>query len=235
MPSTPTLVLVHGAWHGPWAWRRLVDELPDLDVRTVALPSAGLDPTGLGDLRADAAAVRTAVGAVDGPVLVCAHSYGGAPAGEGLAGLPSVIGIVYLCAFQLDIGESLLGAVGGVPPSWWDVHEEAGYVDPLRPTEVFYTDVDADTAVGAVARLGHQSLAALGQPLLRAAWRTIPSTYIVCERDAVIPVPAQEAMAERSGRVLRMPTSHSPFLSRPAQLAGILRAELAVSRARVGR
>jgi hypothetical protein len=48
----------------------------------------------------------------------------------------------------------------------------------------------------------------------------------VCERDAAIPVFVQESMAERSGRVLRMPTSHSPFLSRPAQLAGILRAEM---------
>jgi pimeloyl-ACP methyl ester carboxylesterase len=235
MPSAPTLVLVHGAWHGPWAWRRLVDELPDLDVRTVALPSVGLDPIGLGDLRADAATVRHTVEAVDGPVLVCAHSYGGAPAGEGLAGLRNVIGIVYLCAFQLDIGESLLGSVGGAPPNWWDVHEEAGYVDPLRPAEVFYDDVHADIARGAVARLRHQSLAALGQPLVRAAWRTIPSTYIVCERDAAIPVWVQEAMAERAGRVLRMPTSHSPFLSRPAQLAGVLRAELAASTAPVAR
>ena len=33
-------------------------------------------------------------------------------------------------------------------------------------------------------------------------------------------------MADRADRVLRIPTSHSPFLSRPAQLAGILRAEL---------
>jgi hypothetical protein len=38
-------------------------------------------------------------------------------------------------------------------------------------------------------------------------------------------------MAQRSQRVLRMPTSHSPFLSRPAELAALLRAELAAATA----
>lgn len=232
MATAPTLVLVHGAWHGPWAWRRLVDELADLDVRTVALPSVGPDPTALGDLYTDAEAVRAAVAVVDGPVIVCAHSYGGVPVTEGLVGLPNVVGLVYLCAFQLDVGESVLSAVGGTTPSWWDMHRAEGYVDALRPFETFYADVRPHTARGAVARLGHQSLAAFEQPLRHAAWRTVPSTYVVCERDAAVPVVAQEMMAERAGRVLRIPTSHSPFLSRPAQLAGILRAELmAVGRA----
>jgi pimeloyl-ACP methyl ester carboxylesterase len=235
MAPAPTLVLVHGAWHGPWVWRRLVEELSDLDVRTVALPSVGPDPAALGDLRTDAEAVRAAVTLVDGPVLVCAHSYGGMPATEGLAGMRNVVGLVYLSAFQLDIGESLLGAVGVNAPSWWDVHRTEGYVDALRPAEVFYEDVHPETARAAIDRLGHHSLAAFAQPLTRAAWRTIPSTYVVCERDAAIPVVAQETMAERAGRVLRMPSSHSPFLSRPAQLAGVLRAELAVSRAALSR
>ena len=226
MTPVPTLVLVHGAWHGPWAWRRLVEELADLDVRAVTLPSAGQDRSALGDLHSDAEAVRAAVTLVDGPVVVCAHSYGGVPVTEALAGVPNVAALVYLCAFQLDVGESVLSAVGGTTPSWWDVHRAEGYVDPLRPFEVFYADVRPHTARGAVARLGHQALAAFEQPLTRAAWRTVPSTYVVCERDAAISVVAQEVMAERADRVLRMPTSHSPFLSRPAQLAGVLRAEL---------
>jgi pimeloyl-ACP methyl ester carboxylesterase len=226
--SMPTLVLVHGAWQGPWVWHRLAEELPDVDLRTVALPSVGRDPAVLGDMYADAAAVRAVVDAIDGPVLVCAHAYGAAPATEGLAGLPNVVGLVYLCGFQLDIGESLIEAVGGAPPSWWDVHETEGFVDPLRPAELLYADVDPGATRGAVARLGHQALAALHQRLTHAAWRTIPSTYVVCERDDAIPLWVQESMAERASRVLRMGAAHAPFLSRPAQLAGVLRAELAV-------
>lgn len=30
----PTLVLVHGAWHGPWCWEGLIERLPGLAVRT---------------------------------------------------------------------------------------------------------------------------------------------------------------------------------------------------------
>ncbi|HLU58317.1 MAG TPA: alpha/beta hydrolase [Pseudonocardia sp.] len=230
MGSAPTLVLVHGAWHGPWAWRRLVEELTDLDVRTVALPSVGPDPRALGDMHTDAEAVRAAIAVVDGPVVVCAHAYGGMPVTQAAAGIGNVVGLVYVCGFQLDVGESILSAVGGRVPSWWDVHRSEGYVDPLRPFETFYADVRAHPARGAVARLAHQSLVAFEQPLTRAAWRTIPSTYVVCERDAAIPVVAQELMAERADRVLRMPTSHAPFLSRPAQLAGVLRAELLAAR-----
>jgi pimeloyl-ACP methyl ester carboxylesterase len=229
MPPTATVLLVHGAWHGPWMWGALVREMPDVDVRTVALPSCGRDPAALGDLHADAAAVRSAAAAIHGPVLVCAHSYGGVPATEGAADLSNVVGLVYLCAFQLDVGESLAGAAGGAPPGWWDVHAAEGYVDAQRPLEVFYADVDEAVARDAIMRLGHQSLVSFGQQVTKAAWRTIPSTYVVCEQDRAVPVEAQEAMAQRAGRVLRMPSSHSPFLSRPAQLAGILRAELATS------
>jgi pimeloyl-ACP methyl ester carboxylesterase len=226
---TATVLLVHGAWHGPWVWGALARELSDVEVRTVALPSVGRDPAALGDMHADAAAIRAAVEEIHGPVLVCAHSYGGVPATEGVADLSNVVGLLYLCAFQLDIGESLAAAAGGSLPDWWDVHAAEGYVDALRPLEIFYADVDEAVARDAIMKLGHQSLVALGQQVTKAAWRTIPSTYVLCEQDRAVPVEAQEAMAQRAGRVLRIPSSHSPFLSRPAQLAGILRAELSRS------
>src|SRR5206468_1772175 len=103
------------------------------------------------------------------------------------------------------VGESLASTVGGAPPPWWDVHGEAGYVDALRPAEIFYGDVDAATATAAAERLGHQSLTALGQPLTKAAWHTVPSTYVICEQDQAIPAVAQEAMAQRAKHVVRMP------------------------------
>ena len=226
MPQ-PTIVFVHGAWHGPWAWDAVISELPDLSTRTVALSSAGHDPATLGDMYADAAAIRETVTAIEGPVLVVAHSYGGVPTTEGLVGLSQVSRLVYLAAFQLDVGDSLVGANGGKRADWFDMHEAEGYLDALRPEEVFFGDVDEATTRAAVARLGHQSLPAFTQPLTRAAWHTIPSTYVVCEKDVAIPPPVQEQMAQRAGQVLRLPTSHSPFLSRPADVASILRTEAA--------
>jgi pimeloyl-ACP methyl ester carboxylesterase len=224
--SVPTLVLVHGGWHGPWCWELLIEQLSGVALRTVALSSSGSDPSKLGDLYDDAEIVRSAVVDVDGPVVVCAHSYGGAPVTEALAGEGKVRRLIYLCAFQLDVGESVLGARHGTPPLWWDIHEAEGYIDPLRPREIFYGDVDPVTADAAIARLGHQSLSAVSQPLTQASWQKIPSTYVICQKDSAIPQAVQEGMAQRAQCVERLDTSHSPFLSRPSRLADLLRHEL---------
>jgi len=227
MNVNPALVLVHGAFHHPSVWKSLVAEFSkEVDIRTVALPSCGKRPEILGDMYSDADVVRSTVEGIGGPVVVCAHSYGGIPVTEALAGVDNVSRLVYLCAFQLDVGESLLSAVGGTPPDWWQVHEPDGYLDALRPEEIFYADLDPTTVREAITQLSHQSLRSMTQALTRAAWHNTPSTYIVCERDAAIPVAAQQAMAHRAQRVRRMDTSHVPFLSRPAELAVLLRGEL---------
>ncbi|MGY1619143.1 alpha/beta hydrolase [Geodermatophilus sp. SYSU D00691] len=218
---TATLLLVHGAWHGSWAWRALLDHLDGVEVRTVDLPSAGPDPAALGDLPADAEAVRGALAGIDGPAVVVGHSYAGAVVTEAVTPDSGAAHLVYLCAFLLDEGESLLGAVGGQAPPWWDVRD--GHVAVRTPEEVFYDDCPADLTAEAVGRLGVHSLAAFEQPLSRAAWRSVPSTYVVCEDDRAIPVFAQEAMAQRAGTVVRMSGGHSPFLARPAELAAVLR------------
>jgi pimeloyl-ACP methyl ester carboxylesterase len=88
---------------------------------------------------------------------------------------------------------------------------------------VFYNGVDPELTAQAVARLHLHSTSALTQPLSRAAWTELPSTYVVCEQDQAIPVSAQEAMSARADTVLRLDAGHSPFLSRPAELAGVLR------------
>jgi pimeloyl-ACP methyl ester carboxylesterase len=226
MTSAVTLVLVHGAWHGPWCWQLLMEQLTGVEVRAVSLSSSGNDPSKLGDLYEDAEIVRSVVGDVEGPVVVCAHSYGGAPVTEPLVGMRNVGRLVYLCAWQLDVGESALGARQGVPPPWWDVHEAEGYVDALRPRKIFYGDVDPVTADAAISRLGHQSLASVSEPLTQVSWREIPSTYVICEKDSAIPPAVQQRMARRAHRVERLNTSHSPFMSRPSRVADLLHNEL---------
>lgn len=226
MSDRMTVLLVHGAWHGPWAWEpvaRILDAR-GWDVRTVALPTVhAADPVGL-HLADDATAVTEAIAAIDGPVVVVAHSYGGVPTTQGAVG-ENVRHIVYTAAFALDEGESLLGAVGGVAPSWWVVDgplATAGTeAEPAR--ELFFGDVEPAAADAAVARLRPQSVLAFEEPLTHAAWRETPSTYIVTEHDAVFPLPAQEALAARAGaRIRHLPTSHSPFLSQPEAVADII-------------
>jgi pimeloyl-ACP methyl ester carboxylesterase len=224
---TPVLVLVHGAFHRVSMWERLLGELSDVEVRTVQLPSSAPVPVpSLGDMYDDAEAVREAVRSAGGPVVVCAHSYGGVPTTEGLAGVDAAVSLIYLNAFLLDVGESMLGNRGGTYPPHRTVNENEGYVEMVDAENVFYNDLAPADAAKAAAALGPQSLRAMTQPLTRAAWHTVPSTYVIADRDAGLPSWMRERFAARAGSVRRMDTGHSPFLSQPAELARLLREEL---------
>jgi pimeloyl-ACP methyl ester carboxylesterase len=224
----PTLVFVHGAWHGPWCWDRLRAELGEFTSTAVSLPSSGPDPSALGDFSDDVAAIRAAVSAVDGPAVVVAHSYGGAPVTEAACGLENVAGVIYIAAFVLDIGQPAAAvAAGGGVPEWWDVHFDEGYADALRGEEVFFGDLPAADAANYAAQLTHQSLASGAAPLTDAVWKYVPTSYVICEFDATTPPAAQDEMAQRTGRVHHLATGHSPFLSQPAELAALIRADVA--------
>lgn len=217
---TRHLMLVHGAWHSSRDWEAVTPHLTEhgFTVHTIDLPSSRRHGA-LGDLHDDAAAVRDAVGAIDAPVTLLGHSYGGMAVTEASAGLGNVNQLIYLAAFMLPEGVSVLQAVGGTPPPWWVIDEDARSVDVVDPAAVFYQDCPADVASEAGARLGLQSLDSFQQPLTGAGWTTIPSAYILCEQDAAIPPFAQEAMSEAAGTTVRMATGHSPFLVDPAGLA----------------
>ena len=92
---------------------------------------------------------------------------------------------------------------------------------PLRNTwRVATTPNSAGLAM--VSRIGPQSLRSFGDAQTAAAWRELPSSYLVCQDDQAIPVAAQEAMSARAGFVERLAVSHSPFASQPAAVAAFL-------------
>lgn len=218
--SKPTILLVHGAWHGAWCWEALVPELIALGwrVATVDLPSASADPADNAGMYDDARAVREQLAALDGPVTVLAHSYGGLPATEAVAEASHVSRLVYLAAFQLDEGDSLAGQSGGHLP----VADTGTMPVQENTSEQYYGGVAPEDAERAVARLVPQTLKSFGEPLTRAGWRTVPSSYIVCTDDAALAPAFQETMALRAERTYRRAWSHSPFLSAPAELAALI-------------
>jgi len=215
----PDLLLVHGGWHGAWAFDALVPLLASqgFTVRTVDLPSSG----SLVGLDADVKVVRGSLAEHATPTLVVGHSYGGVVISEACAGVRNVVGLAYLCAFVLDKGESLSMFFQPLPP-WVESDEAAGICRVLTPERAFYADVEPAIAAKAVARLRFQSLACLGGVLTAAAWRELPSSYLLCEQDQALPVPAQEALSARTNIVERLASSHSPFLSHPAEVAAFL-------------
>jgi pimeloyl-ACP methyl ester carboxylesterase len=186
----------------------------DIPTRTVDLPSAG----GRRGIAEDTRAVRHALSSIDGPVVVVAHSYGGIPVSQAIADMPSVSRVVYLAAFQLDVGESLMGFYGAPAPTEPQEFEPV----PDNPRDLFYADVHSAEAAETIARLVPQSAKTFTDAVTVAGWHTIPSTYIICEQDQALPAQLQKKLAVRADDVRHLASGHSPFLSMPQDLAGML-------------
>jgi pimeloyl-ACP methyl ester carboxylesterase len=236
MEPAPVVIIVPGAWHGPWAWAGVSDLLAGEGIRSLAvdLPSTGADTAALGDLHDDAEVVRAVVEDAGVPALVVAHSYGGLPVSEGLAECANAAHLIYVAAFMLAPGESLLGLRDGVEPEWWLTSDDGRTVLPDDPVHTFYADCAPALAASAAAALLPQRKDAFRRELRAAAWQRVPSTYVVCERDNAIPPPVQERISARAGTVSHIDSSHSPFLSRPAEVTAIIRETLAVVIAEAG-
>jgi pimeloyl-ACP methyl ester carboxylesterase len=219
----PTLLLVHGAWHGTWCWKDLETEFAESGwaTKSLELPSAmrtTSPPEPLPGMHADAQAIRTALAHIDDPVVVVAHSYGGTPVTQAIGSAANVISAIYLAAFMLDVGESVLSVTGEHIP-----HDNAGVMPVTSAMRTaFYSDVSGAQASLAMSELVPHSHRSFAETVTRAGWREVPSTYVVCTEDQSLPSKLQERFALRAGTVERLACGHSPFLSMPADLARLL-------------
>lgn len=226
--NEPTVVLVHGAWHQPWHWHEVERGLTAQGRRVdmVDLPSCGPDR---GDLYDDSAAIRAALDRHTDVVLV-AHSYGGIPATDAAADHRAVRRLVYLSAYQADVGESL----GGFEPPAEEpnihpqtdlamVDERTIVMKPDRAHEVLFHDCpDPDAAVD---HLRGMNPAVLGQSPRSVGWRSAPSTYVVTTEDRATAVSVQRELSRRADAVAEIPCGHSSFLARPDDVVSVIEAE----------
>lgn len=224
--TRPRIILVHGAWVGPWEFEPLVNILraDGWNVDAVALPSTGSTE----GMLADAAAVTAEIERVDGPVVLVGHSYGGVPVTQA-GGHSSVQRIVYVTAFALDEGESVLSSMGGMAPELWGVGDDQVTLGRSREERVEMIAADMPPGVPREASeqladmFRPQSLRAFTDVVTDVAWRNRPTTYILTEKDAILPPPVQESFAARSGAdLIRIPNGHAPFQEDPAAFAKLL-------------
>jgi pimeloyl-ACP methyl ester carboxylesterase len=213
------VVLVHGAFHGPWCWDKVVDGLRAEGHVDLAVPDLYTGP-----FPADPGVVQSEVDRLGarGPVVVCGHSFGGYP----ITALDptTVAHLVYLAAFLPDREEWFPDLPVG--PSFFDMvtHHDDGTmtVKPDRARELFYADcTDEDTAWAIDHLRPHSSEGAQGV-MARPAWREVPSTYVSCTEDATLTQTYMRAAIERVGDGMHFPTSHSPMISQPALVVDLL-------------
>jgi pimeloyl-ACP methyl ester carboxylesterase len=225
-----TVIFVHGACvrDASWWWSKMTRPLSDRGIATlaVALPSCGEAGDTLGDLADDVDACAQKIDSVDGPVVLCGHSYGGMIITE--AGVDErVTQLLYVTSVMPDAGQSQADLTGSEPAPWLRPGDDGTIgVDPGMVREFFLQDCDPDTTEQALARLTRQSLAPFTQPARQIAWQQKPATYIVCTDDLATPAERQRGRVKPGTHLVEFQAGHHPFLSRADDFAQLIADEI---------
>jgi pimeloyl-ACP methyl ester carboxylesterase len=219
MSKKPNILLVHGAWADGSSWGKVITILTEEGYNVIATQQK------LVSLEDDAETVRRAAEALDGPVLLVGHSYGGAIITEAAHLCPNVIGLVYIAAFALDKGESLeiLSASGPIaPPGAAAVRpDKYGFlwIDREMFADNFCQDVNKTEAHVMAVIQKPLSLAAFQGKVTDAGWKNLPCWYQVSMNDRMIPPPAEQFMATRiNARTITVAASHASMVSHPEDI-----------------
>jgi pimeloyl-ACP methyl ester carboxylesterase len=225
-----TIVFVHGAFADSSSWNSVIDQLAD-DGHTMI---AAANP--LRGLASDAAAVSDVVRSVEGPVLLVAHSYGGAVMTNVGADAGEITGLVYVNALAPDAGESAFELASKFPGSTTG--------DSVRPTprsdgttdltivpELFQDNFCADLPEAQAFRMAvtqrPATLEALQEPSgEHALWKQVPSWFVIGEEDRNLPPELHHYLAERAGARSTSPVpgaSHAVAVSKPEAVVESIR------------
>lgn len=227
----PRIVLVHGAWADGTGWQEIIPLLEAEGFPVIATQNP------LSSIADDVAKTKLVIDAESqlGPVIVVGHSYGGVTMSGAAAGNPNVKALVYLAAFAPDANEPAAAFLQQYPSLLGTalVPDAAGYlyVDRSKFREVFAGDVDRTQVRVMAAAQKPINSHIFGESLVAAAWRDIPSWYLVSQQDNTINPDLQRFYAQRMGATTsEIDASHVAFISRPREVARfITKAARAVS------
>lgn len=226
----PTIVLVHGAFADSSSWNGVVDRLQSHGYPVVAASNP------LRGLTGDSDYVRQLVAAIDGPVVLAGHSYGGSVISNAAGGLDNVKALVFVAAFLPDEGESAVALSGKFPGSTLgetlhpvpitlpDGSKAADlYIERTKFHQQFAADVPEETTSVMAATQRPVTEAALTEGASAPAWKTLPSWVLVATEDRNIPAEVQSFMAERAkATVVTVSASHAVSVSRPGDVARLI-------------
>ena len=226
----PTIVLVHGAFAEQGTWDGVIDPLISAGHPVIAATNP------LRGLAADAAAVSDLVRAIDGPVLLVGHGYGGAVITNVDREAGEIVGLVYVAAFAPEPGESALEladmfAGSTLGDAMKPVPRSDGTTDLYILAERFRSQFCADLPAAQAARMAVKqrpvTREALAEPSGEwALWQALPSWFLFGELDRSIPVDLERFMARRARahRVTEVPgASHAVPVAHPAATARLIR------------
>jgi pimeloyl-ACP methyl ester carboxylesterase len=228
-----TFVLVHGAWHGSWCWKRVRPALQALghEVFTPTLTGIGershlLSPHVNLDTHIDD--VVNLIKWEDlARVVLCGHSYAGAVISGVVDRIPERIGaLIYLDAFILEDGQSVHDTLPAAHRELQlDLAQRVGdgWKVPPIPAEVF--NVNPADRVWVDSQCTMQPLATFQQPITLSAGLQAPisTTFILATGFHDSPFPSFYDRAKVKGwATTAIDCGHDVMLDRPEQLTRVL-------------
>jgi pimeloyl-ACP methyl ester carboxylesterase len=229
-PTTPlTVVLVHGAFADASSWTGVIERLQQQGYTVIAPPNP------LRGVLSDSAYLASLLQQLDGPILLVAHSYGGAVISNAAANAHNVVGLVFVAALAPEEGERLAdvqskdsilnpllierqyptGSAGATAPEYT--------IDPAHFRRVYAADVSEErTRLMAVTQrpIAGAAFADTSGPV---AWKTLPSWAIIATEDVGAGTDIVRSMAQRAGaQVTELTGSHAIMVSQPQAVTEVI-------------
>jgi pimeloyl-ACP methyl ester carboxylesterase len=219
----PRIVLVHGAFADGTGWQHVIPPLEEQDYVVTAVQNPMIS------LADDIATTKRVLDAEaqKGPVIVVGHSYGGAVITGAAAGIPNVKALVYIAAFAPEPGEAVATFLEQYPSLLGSgtVADSAGFLFVARDKfrAIFAADVELKEA---------RVMAATQKPIFggifqqspeAAAWKNIPSFYLLTTEDHAINPDLERLYAKRIGATtVEVASSHAVFVSHPQAVVKLI-------------
>jgi pimeloyl-ACP methyl ester carboxylesterase len=213
------VVLVHGAFADGSGWETVVKLLEQDGYKvSVAQPPET-------SYAEDVKYAKAAVDAMDGPVVIVGHSYGGSIITEA-GNDPKVSALVYIAAFALDDGESCASIEQGVPQAskafkpdsngnWWieQEHFAADFAADVPPAMSHFMAISQVPI----------STDSFTHKVTAPAWKTKPTWYMVATEDRSINPEQERMMAKRAkAKTVEVKASHVAYMSHPKEAVKLI-------------
>jgi pimeloyl-ACP methyl ester carboxylesterase len=216
--TSPSIVLVHGAWADGSGWDRVLTILQSRGLQTMAAP---IPLTSLSD---DVAALERALERTNGPVLLVGHAYSGAVIGA--CHNERVRALVFITALSPDEDET-------VAKVFYREKSEAPNLVPDRhgylwiPVDEFHTawcqNASPEEAGLLAATQRPIAVACIKEKAPKPAWRAKPSWYLVAEEDRMINPATQLYLARRMGAQIQSEkVDHAALITAPEVVSEVI-------------
>lgn len=228
--SSPTVVLVHGAFADAGSWAAVAELLlaEGVSVHVPANPLRGL--------KSDSAYTASVLSQIEGPILAVGHSYGGAVITNAATTASNVVGLVYVAAFAPDENETLGEAEGTsrdsalapallpaqFPLPSGELATEL-YVNPTEFHTVFARDLSEKQAGVLGASQRPVAASAFEEKSGVPAWKTLPSWAVVATGDRAAGADVILSMAQRANaEIVKLEGSHVIMISQPRAVTDVI-------------